>query len=98
MAETTLRADGIQDLADQIPDLLEAAVGNALEFLVRVRFGGETPLEPDAVNRVNALFTEVSEELKLKLTRMPSSADTIAQRSSLWSIFALSSCHTASRW
>ena len=66
VAETTLRADGIQDLADQIPGLLEAAVGHALEFHVRVRFGGETPPEPDAVDRVNALLAEASEELKLE--------------------------------
>ena len=65
-AETTLRADGIQDLADQIPGLLEAAVGHALEFHVQVRFGGETPPDPDAVDRVNALLAEASEELKLK--------------------------------
>ena len=66
MAETTLRADGIQDLADQIPGLLEAAVGHDLEFRVQMRFGGETPPEPDAVDRVNALLAEASEELKLK--------------------------------
>ena len=66
MAETTLRADGIQDLADQIPDLLEAAVGHALEFRVRVEFGGETPPEPDIVDRANALLAEVSEVLKLE--------------------------------
>ena len=64
-AETTLRADGIQDLADQIPSLLEAAVGHALEFHVQVRFGGETLPDPDAVDRVNALLAEASEELKL---------------------------------
>ena len=63
--EATLRADGIQDLADQIPSLLKAAVGHALEFHVQVRFGGETPPEPDAVDRVNALLAEASEELRL---------------------------------
>lgn len=66
VAEATLRADGIQDLADQIPDLLEAAVGHDLKFRVRVEFGGEIPPEPDIVDRANALLAEVSEELKLE--------------------------------
>ena len=65
VAEATLLANGIQDLADQIPDLVKAAVGHDLKFRLRVEFGGETPPDPDAVNRINALLAEVSEELKL---------------------------------
>ena len=66
VAGGTLPADGIQDLADQVPALLRAAVGHGLEFDVHVRFGGETPPEPDAVDRINALLAEVSEDWKLK--------------------------------
>ena len=40
-AEATLSADGIQDLADQVPDILKAAVGHGLEFRVRIELGGD---------------------------------------------------------
>ena len=66
LAGTTLRADGIQDLAEQIPDLVKAAVGHDLKFQVQVQFGGETPPEPGVVDRINALLAEVSEDWKLK--------------------------------
>ena len=41
-AEADLEANGIQDLAEQIPELLAAAVGSNLKFSVRIEFGGET--------------------------------------------------------
>ena len=41
IAEAVLEANGIQDLADQIPDIAKAAVGNDLKFNVRVELGGE---------------------------------------------------------
>ena len=65
VAEARLLANGIQDLSDQVPDLVKAAVGHDLKFHLRVEFGGETPPEPDAVEQINALLAEVSEELKL---------------------------------
>ena len=65
VAEATLPANGIQDLADQIPDIVKAAVGHDLEFHLRVELGGEAPPDPGAVDRINALLAEVSEELKL---------------------------------
>ena len=65
VAEATLLANGIQDLADQIPDLVKAAVGHDLKFRLRVEFGGETPPDPGAVDQVNTLLAQVSEELKL---------------------------------
>ena len=52
---------GIQE----IPGLVEAAAGHDLEFRVRVEFGDETPPEPDAVARIDALLAEASEELEL---------------------------------
>ena len=65
VAEAMLLANGIQDLADEIPDLLQAAVGHDLKFRLRVEFGGETRPDAGAVEQVNALLAEVSEELKL---------------------------------
>ena len=66
LAGTTLRTDGIQDLAEQIPDLVKAAAGHDLKFQVHVQFGGETPPEPGVVDRINVLLAEVSEDWKLK--------------------------------
>lgn len=66
VAEAMLLANGIQDLSDQVPDLVKAAVGHDLKFHLRVEFGGETPPEADAVEQINALLAEVSEELKLR--------------------------------
>jgi len=65
VAEAMLLANGIQDLSDQVPDLVKAAVGHDLKLHLRVEFGGETPPAPNAVEQVNALLAKVSEELKL---------------------------------
>ena len=65
VAEASLLANGIQDLAEEIPALLKAAVGHDLKFRLRVEFGGETRPDAGAVEQVNALLAEVSEELKL---------------------------------
>lgn len=65
-AEATLSADGIQDLADQVPALLKAAVGHGLEFRVRIELGGDPPPAPDALARINALLAKASEGWKLK--------------------------------
>ena len=66
VAAADLEAHGIQDLADQIPSITAAAVGTNLKFNIRVEFGGETPPDPDAVEKINKLLAEVSENLKLK--------------------------------
>ena len=65
IAEAVLEANGIQDLADQIPDIAKAAVGNDLKFSVRVEFGGETAPDSEAVEKINELLSEVSDALKL---------------------------------
>ena len=66
VAEADLEAHGIQDLAEQIPGITSASVGTNLNFNIRVEFGGETPPDPDAVEKINKLLAEVSENLKLK--------------------------------
>ena len=66
VATADLEAHGIQDLAEQIPEITKAAVGTDLNFNIRVEFGGETPPDPDTVKKINALLAEVSENLKLK--------------------------------
>jgi hypothetical protein len=66
VAEATVQANGIQDLADQIPEIVKAAVGCQLKFHVRMELGGDTPPNVNAVNAINTLLTEVSAELKLQ--------------------------------
>ena len=65
-AEAVLEADQIQDLADQMPELLKAAVGNELRFTVGIEVGGETAPSPEAVEKINDLLAEVSEDLRLQ--------------------------------
>ena len=65
VAEATLPANEVQDLAEQIPALTKTTVGYNLKFHLRVEFGGETSPDPDAVDQVNALLAKVSEKLKL---------------------------------
>ena len=65
MAEDVLEANSIQDLADQIPDITKAAVGNTLKFNIRIEFGGETTPDSEAVKKINELLSEVSDKLKL---------------------------------
>ena len=65
VAEAPLEANGIQDLADQIPEIAEAAVGSELKFNVRIELGGDTAPDPAVVEKINALLSEVSDDLKL---------------------------------
>jgi len=69
IAEDDLTPNSIQDLADQIPDLLKAAVGNTLKFNIRIEFGGATTPDPKAVEKINELLAEVSDKLRLKNDR-----------------------------
>ena len=65
-AEAVLEANGIQDLADQIPEITKAAIGNDLKFSVRVELGGEGPPSAEAVEKINELLAEVSDTLRLQ--------------------------------
>ena len=65
-AEAVLEANGIQDLADQIPEIAKAAVGNDLKFNIRVEFGGKDSPPAEAVARINDLLSDVSDALRLR--------------------------------
>jgi hypothetical protein len=65
VAEVTLQPNGIQDLADVIPDLIKAAVGHEPKFGVHIELGGETPPSPEVAEAVNGVLAEVSPDLKL---------------------------------
>ena len=64
-AEATLEANGIQDLADQIPEITMAAVGSSLKFNIRIMLGGEEKPDPATIEQINSLLSNVSEDLKL---------------------------------
>ena len=66
MAEATLEANGIQDLAEQIPAITMAAVGTSLKFNIRIELGGENAPDPAVIGAINSLLSTVSDELKLK--------------------------------
>lgn len=65
VAEATLPPNGIQDLADVVPELLKAAVGHELKFGIRVELGGAKPPTQETVESVNKLLNGVSRELRL---------------------------------
>ncbi len=65
-AQATLEAGGIQDLADKIPEITIASVGNDLKFKVRIELSGETPPTPDVIERINAHLSDVSEGMELR--------------------------------
>jgi hypothetical protein len=58
-----LTIDQIQDLADVIGQVKEAAVGCELRFRLTVELGGDAPPPDDVVARVNERLREVSEDL-----------------------------------
>ena len=63
-AAAELEASGIQDLSDQIPDIMKAAVGAGIRFNLRIELGGDTPPDPETVEKLNKLLSEVSNKLK----------------------------------
>ena len=64
-AEAELEASGIQDLSDRIPDILSATVGTGIKFNVRIELGRETPPDPDTMEKLNKILSEISDKLKL---------------------------------
>ena len=64
-AETTLEANGIQDLAEQIPGITKAAVGNTLKFKIQIELGGRDAPTPEVIETINSMLSKVSEELEL---------------------------------
>ena len=64
-AEAVLETDQVQELLEQIPEIMKAAIGNDLKFNVRVELGGETAPDSQTVETINTLLSEVSDKLKL---------------------------------
>ena len=66
VGEAVLEPHGIQDLAEQIPDLTHIAVGTNLKFCIRIELGGKTRPKQEVIDKLNELLAEVSDELILK--------------------------------
>ena len=70
-AEAMLEGHGIQDLADLMPEILEAAAGDPIVFKVRIEFGGDVEPDGEKVERINGLLSEALEELRLRRGGLP---------------------------
>jgi hypothetical protein len=66
VAESDLRLNQIQDLAEQVAELVKAAVGHDLKFHLRVELGGASRPPDDVIANVNALLREISDALTLR--------------------------------
>jgi hypothetical protein len=66
VAEADLRLNEIQDLADSIANIGQAAVGFDLKLHLRLELRGASRPSNDVVTKINLLLQEVSEKLKLQ--------------------------------
>ena len=66
VAEADLRLNEIQDLADSIANIGQAAVGLDLKFHFRLELSGATRPSNDVVTKINLLLQEVSAKLRLQ--------------------------------
>lgn len=65
-AETALRPNQIQDLADVVGELGTAAAGCGLEFHMRIELGGKGKPAPEVVKRVNEILKETLGDVELR--------------------------------
>ena len=65
VAEASLEAHGIQDLADHIPGITQAAAGSALSFNIRIELGDDAVPDQAVVDKINDLLSQVSDDLRL---------------------------------
>lgn len=65
VAEASLEAHGIQDLADQIPGITQAAAGSSLSFNIRIELGDDAAPDQAVVDKINDLLSQISDDLKL---------------------------------
>ena len=65
-AEAELLPHQIQDLADVMSELVEAAMGLELKMKVQIELSGKKPLAEEVVARIDGVLSKVSEDLRLK--------------------------------
>ncbi len=67
VASAQLKTSQLQELADQIGSISNAAVGHDLKVIVRIEVGGEGKRPPDdVIAAINGKLKEISPELELK--------------------------------
>ena len=66
VAEAELRLNELQDLADSIANIRQAALGFDLKFRMRLELSGASRPPDDVVAKINLLLQEISEKLRLR--------------------------------
>jgi hypothetical protein len=66
VAEAELRLNELQDLADSLATIRQAAVGFDLKFCLRLELSGASRPLDDVVTKINGLLREISEKLQLQ--------------------------------
>lgn len=66
VAQAELRPHQIQDLAEIIGELVNAAVGYELVFRLRVELGGAAALPAEVVQKINELLGQIAADLELE--------------------------------
>lgn len=66
VAQSELRPDQIQDLADQIAELTKLAVGLDLKFKLRIELDGSTKDSDGVIQKLNDLLQKIDDELRLQ--------------------------------
>jgi hypothetical protein len=66
VAEAELRLNELQDLADSIATIRQAAVGFDLKFRLRLELSGPPRPPDDVVAKINLLLQEISAQLRLR--------------------------------
>ncbi len=66
VAAAYLKSHELQDLAEKIADIKNAAAGIDLKFKVQLELGGESAPSNEVISRINEILQEISENLELK--------------------------------
>ncbi len=66
VAEAELRLNELQDLADSIANIRQAAVGFDLKFRLRLELSGLSRPPDDVVTKINLLLQDISAQLRLR--------------------------------
>ena len=66
MAESEVRPNEIQDLADQVGELVKLAIGLELKFALRVELGGAARPSTELLAKINEILRAIRSDLELR--------------------------------